>query len=354
MIGCGKPPRMTHTPSAARSIVPAVGPRPTFCRSGTIEGIPAAILGRVRGLLTVLALAAVLAAGCGESKSERAPSGDRSLPAPGEPLSRSPKALAARVTQVSRDLRRSIDAWLAPRPARRAPRGRRARRRPRAAGPAPPPARGARPPRALQLRALYQQRASRRLARRPHLARATLRRLPRWLRAEARGEVAAMRDLFRLTRPSNERRFKTQAARAPGVLRGFYRTAQRRFRVRWDVLAAVNLVESGFGRLRNDSSAGAQGPMQFIPSTWRVYGMGGDVHDPHDAILGAANYLRSSGAPRSYGRALYAYNNSPLYVDAVLHFARRMAADRRVYYALWSWQVFVRTRHGDVRLTAPP
>src|SRR3954451_7848891 len=331
MIGCGKPPRMTHTPSAARSIVTAVGPRPTFCRSGTIEGIPAAILGRVRGLLTVLALATLLAAGCGESKSERAPSGDRSLPAPGEPLSRSPKALAARVTQVSRDLRRSIDAWLAPRPAR-----------------------GALPPRALQLRALYQQRASRRLARRPHLARATLRRLPRWLRGEARAEIAALRDLYCLTPPSNERRSKTQPARPPGVLRGFYRTAQRRFRVRWDVLAAVNLVESGFGRLRNDSSAGAQGPMQFIPSTWRAYGMGGDVHDPHDAILGAASYLRSSGAPRSYSRALYAYNNSPLYVDAVLHFARRMAADRRAYYALWSWQVFVRPRHGDVRLTAPP
>ena len=55
------------------------------------------------------------------------------------------------------------------------------------------------------------------------------------------------------------------------------------------MLAAVNLVESAFGRMRNNSTAGAQGPMQFIPSTWAAYGMGGDVRDPrqrgHDRLL---------------------------------------------------------------------
>ena len=76
----------------------------------------------------------------------------------------------------------------------------------------------------------------------------------------------------------------------------------------------MNLVETGFNKLRNDSVAGAQGPMQFIPSTWRAYGMGGDIHDPRDAIMGAANYLRASGAPGNYRRALYAYNPSTLYV----------------------------------------
>ena len=115
----------------------------------------------------------------------------------------------------------------------------------------------------------------------------------------------------------------------------------------------MNIVESGFGRLRNDSTAGAQGPMQFLPSTWRAYGMGGDVHDPHDAILGAANYLRASGAPRSYRRALYAYNPSGLYVSAVLRYARRMAASRRGYFNLYAWQVFVRTPSRDIRLTGP-
>jgi hypothetical protein len=215
-----------------------------------------------------------------------------------------------------------------------------------------PPA-GALPPLPIRLRALYQQRVMRRLAQRPRLARATLPLLPGSLRGEARSEVRALRDLFALSSTANERRFRTRSAPSPGTLLRFYRAGQARFGVPWNVLAAVNLVESAFGRLRNDSVAGARGPMQFIRPTWRAYGLGGDVHDPHDAILGAANYLHASGAPRSYPRALYSYNNSRLYVDAVLRFARRMAADRRAYYALWSWQVYVRTKHGDARLTGP-
>ena len=87
------------------------------------------------------------------------------------------------------------------------------------------------------------------------------------------------------------------------------------------MLAAVNFVESGFGKLRNDSVAGAQGPMQFMPATWRAYGLGGNVHDAHDAIVGAANYLRANGAPARMRNALYHYNPSPLYVDAVLRYA---------------------------------
>ena len=66
--------------------------------------------------------------------------------------------------------------------------------------------------------------------------------------------------------------------------------------------------------------------MQFMPATWRAYGLGGDVHDPHDAILGAANYLHANGAPARRRGALYHYNPSPLYVDAVLRYARRMRA----------------------------
>ena len=93
--------------------------------------------------------------------------------------------------------------------------------------------------------------------------------------------------------------------------------------------------------------------MQFIPSTWRRYGLGGNVHDPHDAILGAANYLHANGAPRNYRRALYRYNPSSLYVDAVLRYARRIQSDPRAYYVFYSRQVFVRTPHGLVRLTGP-
>jgi membrane-bound lytic murein transglycosylase B len=93
--------------------------------------------------------------------------------------------------------------------------------------------------------------------------------------------------------------------------------------------------------------------MQFMPATWRVYGLGGNVHDAHDAILGAANYLRASGARHDIRRALHAYNPSAFYVDAVLRYARRISADVRGFYAFYSWQVFVRTPSGDVRVTGP-
>jgi membrane-bound lytic murein transglycosylase B len=93
--------------------------------------------------------------------------------------------------------------------------------------------------------------------------------------------------------------------------------------------------------------------MQFLPATWRRYGRGGDVNDPHDAILGAANLLHASGAPRSYRRALYSYNPSRLYVSAVLRYARAMRRSFRTYYVLHSWQVFVRTTRGLRRLTGP-
>jgi membrane-bound lytic murein transglycosylase B len=67
--------------------------------------------------------------------------------------------------------------------------------------------------------------------------------------------------------------------------------------------------------------------------------MGGDVHDPHDAILGAANLLRHAGAPGDYARSLYAYNPSPLYVDAVLRYARLIARDRQALEFLYLWKV---------------
>jgi membrane-bound lytic murein transglycosylase B len=94
--------------------------------------------------------------------------------------------------------------------------------------------------------------------------------------------------------------------------------------------------------------------MQFLPSTWRAYGLGGDVRDPHDAIFGAANYLRAAGAPGSYRRALYAYNPSALYVDAVLRYARRIARSPSAFLTYYSWQIFVRTPSGRLRrLTGP-
>ena len=101
---------------------------------------------------------------------------------------------------------------------------------------------------------------------------------------------------------------------------------------------AVNLIESAFDRVRTNSSAGAVGPMQFLPATWRAYGLGGNIHDPHDAVLGAANYLHASGAPADERRALYAYNHSKLYVAAVLAYARAMQHDPLGFLTLYAWE----------------
>ena len=119
------------------------------------------------------------------------------------------------------------------------------------------------------------------------------------------------------------------------------------------MLAAINLVESAFGRVRSPSGAGAQGPMQFLPDTWRRYGLGGDVHDPHDAILGAANYLHANGAPtRTWTRSGTTTRRGSTSTPCCAT-PGGCARDRRASTRFYAWQVFVRTPQGDVRLTGP-
>jgi membrane-bound lytic murein transglycosylase B len=212
-----------------------------------------------------------------------------------------------------------------------------------------------RPPLDVELAALAQQRLVIRVAAEARRAEAVLARVRGPLRPDVVAPVRARSALLRLRHgpPRPLSAFRTGRPLPPDVLLRYYRQAQRRFHVGWHVLAAVNFVESAFGRLRSASSAGALGPMQFLPSTWRAYGLGGNVHEPRDAILGAANYLRASGAPRDYRRALYAYNPVYPYVEAVLRYSERMKQDLRAFYGYYSWQVFVRTPSGLRRLTGP-
>ena len=79
--------------------------------------------------------------------------------------------------------------------------------------------------------------------------------------------------------------------------------------------------------------------MQFMPATWAAYGLGGDIQDPRDAILGAANYLHANGAPGEPRRALFHYNPSQLYVEATSRYARLFARDPLAFYALYAWPV---------------
>jgi membrane-bound lytic murein transglycosylase B len=192
------------------------------------------------------------------------------------------------------------------------------------------------------------------MAVRSALGDATIARLPRDVRGEARDTVLGRRHLDAIPRaPARLPRVRVADAAPAAELRRDYAAAQRRFGVHWSILAAVNFVESAFGRVRSASEAGARGPMQFLPSTWRRYGMGGDIDDPHDAILAAANYLRSAGARHDLDRALFAYNHSTSYVKAIRSFAHRMRADERAFLSYYAWQVFVRTPAGARRLTGP-
>lgn len=128
-----------------------------------------------------------------------------------------------------------------------------------------------------------------------------------------------------------------------------YRAAQEEFGVPWEFLAAIHLVETRMGRIRGTSTAGAQGPMQFIPSTWEAYGEG-DINDPADAIAAAGRYLAANGAPADMDSALFAYNRSDHYVTAVRDHAEVMTQDPRAYLGYYHWQVYYRLQTGDVLL----
>jgi membrane-bound lytic murein transglycosylase B len=115
----------------------------------------------------------------------------------------------------------------------------------------------------------------------------------------------------------------------------FYKESANHYQIDWTYLAAINFIESDFGRVNGPSSAGAVGPMQFMPATWDAYG-DGDVNNPRDAINAAARYLFLSGARRNMDTAIFAYNHDSDYVAAVDYYADVIRANpawlERLYY----------------------
>ena len=284
-----------------------------------------------RPQLAALAVAAALI-GCGETSRQAPPpepTPAESLPAPDARLPRAATALADELAATTDDLHAAIDRW-------------------RATG---DPAREDAVPHDVSLLAFQHQRIYRLLTDKRRLYRRVLARVPAALRPAVRDNVLARRELGLITSVHRGPPPKVRVGPAEPAdrLRRHYRAAHRRFKVAPPLLAAVNFVESAFGRLRNRSVSGAKGPMQFMPATWRAYGLGGDIRDPRDAILGAANYLHQSGAPRDEATALYHYNPSHRYVSAISRYARRIRADWRAFYAYYAWQVYV----GSRRLTDP-
>jgi murein DD-endopeptidase MepM/ murein hydrolase activator NlpD len=110
--------------------------------------------------------------------------------------------------------------------------------------------------------------------------------------------------------------------------------------VPWQVLAAINKIESNFGRNMGPSSAGAIGWMQFMPSTWLRWGVdanGDGVADPWnpvDAVYSAARYLAAAGGATEISRAVYAYNHADWYVQEVLSLADLYGANDTIAFSL--------------------
>jgi cell wall-associated NlpC family hydrolase len=134
-----------------------------------------------------------------------------------------------------------------------------------------------------------------------------------------------------------------QVAGIPPEYLALFQAAGQRYDVPWGVLAGIGKVECNDGQDPDPSCtqegavnyAGAGGPMQFLASTWAVYGVDGngdgraDRWNPADAIFSAANYLYASGAPKEMQRAIFAYNHSTAYVEEVQRWAATYEREAR-------------------------
>ena len=115
----------------------------------------------------------------------------------------------------------------------------------------------------------------------------------------------------------------------PPFLLPIYQACGTQYGIPWEVLAAINRIETAFGTNLNVSTAGAVGWMQFMPSTWKTYGVDAngdgrkDPYNPVDAICAAARYLKAAGGDSDLRTAIFAYNHADWYVDEVLLYARQ-------------------------------
>lgn len=158
--------------------------------------------------------------------------------------------------------------------------------------------------------------------------------------------------MHRPPRPARVPAWRIVAPEPPENLLRYYREAADATGIPWQVLAAVNLVESGMGRIDGVSVADAHGPMQFLPTTWAEPGIGngGDIRDPRTAIHAAGRYLVRRGGLRDIRQGLWGYNNSDHYGRGVLEYAALLREDPAAYRGLYHWEIHYAADGGDLWL----
>jgi hypothetical protein len=204
---------------------------------------------------------------------------------------------------------------------------------------------------ALVAAARRQQAAYRAIGRHPEWDAIVVPRIPAALMETYSRNIDARRQLSAMTPPKDTvPPWRIQPPAPADDLLAFYREAEAASGVGWNYLAAINLIETRFGSIVGDSTAGAQGPMQFLPATFAGYGEGGDIHAPRDSILAAGRYLAANGFAGDPNHAIYRYNHADQYVRAVNDFAAVLAADPAAFAGYYNWDVYYTTTAGDVLL----
>jgi membrane-bound lytic murein transglycosylase B len=204
---------------------------------------------------------------------------------------------------------------------------------------------------ALGAAAHRQQAAYRSIGRHPEWDAIARPRIPPSLLEVYDRNVDARRQLDAMTRAKNTLpAWRIEPPAAADDLMSYYHEAESAFGVDWNYLAAINLIETRFGSIQGVSTAGAEGPMQFLPATFAAYGARGDIHSPHDSIMAAGRYLAANGFANDRDQAIRRYNHSDEYVRAVNQYGSVLAADPGAFAGYYRWDVYYSTTAGDVLL----